>query len=55
MTENSFISKIRGVLKFWIRVKFRDSRGEGGGGGEFLKKQWWYVGVGIKMLFRYIN
>ena len=47
MTENSFISKIRGVLKFWIRVKFRDSRG--GRGGEFLKKQWWYVGVGIKM------
>ena len=53
MTETSFISKIRGVLKFWIRLKFRDSRGGGGGGGggggEFLKKQWWYVGVGIKM------
>lgn len=51
MTETSFISKIKGVLKFWIRLKFRDSRGGGGGGGggEFLKKQWWYVGVGIKM------
>ena len=51
MTETSFISKIRGVLKFWIRLKFRDNRGGGGGGGggEFLKKQWWYVGVGIKM------